>query len=237
MYLAGDYLLSFLSNQSGGFWTAATAIATWLGLILSTLGILIVWRQLRLNRQAMEDASLSAQSAAEATRISQLSSRPWVSFALDTAYIHLNSHQPNQIGCQLNYRAKNIGKTPALRCGLVYRPYKLDRATSRANILKELIDAGPALTRTLFPEEGIGEGISTQFQFDDNAATSPFGLGLVAAMMYQIPGSNEWHYTPIFAGLQPHSPIPGTVEYSFQLNMGNIQCHVMQERRDAPDPT
>lgn len=90
-------------------WTAVAAFAAWLfgalSLVISSIGMWVIWRQLK----ATED---SAKAAAEAAQAAALTSRPWVQMTPATLAVKEASADVEiwAIKCGI----QNVGATPAL---------------------------------------------------------------------------------------------------------------------------
>jgi hypothetical protein len=230
---------NFFESHSG-LWNAASAGAAWLfGLIalaINVFGLIFVWRQLRMNELTLKATAESAAAAAEAARISYVSSRPWLNFSIKKAYLYFNPDNPTEIGCQIDYSYKNVGQTPAVQVGVVYRPVP---STAQNRSLRdeflELFQEKPFQPHPLFPGESIEQGLSRNFPFPPQPDERFLGFRIVAAVVYKANTLGETYWTPIALALQITEP--PTTEHFFRRGMGNVECLVMRIAEETPDPT
>lgn len=197
-----------------------------------------VWRQLRANQQALGDSAKSAQAAADAAKSAYAGVRPWVKLEVTKAYLFFNPDNQEEVGCQLDYRMENIGNTPALRAGLVFKPipqgYRIPSDIPRE--LEELRRTEPRTPRVLFPNDKVVEGLSMNFPYPRQPDESMVGFRVIAAVVYRAAPDSEVYWTPLVLALQHETP-PQDRVYRFYRGMGHVPCLVMLDGESTPHPT
>lgn len=221
-----------------GLWSFGSAVIALLGVLVSGIGLYFIWAQLKASREALSASSTSAQAAADAAKIAYAATRPWLKFEVTKAYLYLSPNNLEEVGCQINYRIENIGNTPALHAGVVFRPvptgYGTDSDIQRE--LESLRATKPGNPRVLFPGDGITEGRSINFPFPRQSDERMIGFKVVAAAVYKASAEGETYWTPAVLGLQHETPPPDKV-YRFYRGMGNVPCLAFLSGDETPPPT
>lgn len=221
-----------------GLWSFGAVVVAALSLVISGLGLYFIWVQLKAGREAVVAAALSAQAAAEATRIAHSATRPWIKLNVSKAYLYFNEQNPEEVGCQVNYKLKNVGNTPAVDLRLIFKPipmgYRVNTdVAAELNGLRDLPRRNP---RVLFPGDEIDEGLSTNFPFPRQEDESMIGFKIVVAAFYRAAFDGQEYWTPAVLGLQHEVP-PVDRVYRFYRGMGNVPCLVLPLRDETPQPT
>ncbi|WP_421739957.1 hypothetical protein [Caulobacter sp.] len=237
-----DPVTEFLISKEQAYWAATSALAAWMlgfiGLLMNAVGIYLVWGQLKANREALSSATAGAYAAAEAAKVAHLATRPWIKFSISKAYLYLYPDNPDQVGCQINYRYENIGQTPAVQVALIYRPFAVAWETLEAWPLEfdNLLKTEPRQTRALFPGEFVDEGRSTNFPFPPLQDESRLSFRIVAAVTYKAHATGETYVTPVVAGLQRKELLADKDCQVFR-GMRDVEFIVVPMFDDTPDPT
>lgn len=230
----------FLAAKEAAYWAASSALAAWLfgalAIIVNAVGLYFVWRQLKGNREALSAASVSATAAADAAKVAFMASRPWIKFQVHRAYLYLDADRPDQVGCQIDYQYENIGQTPAVQVGVVYKPVPQSRTTDYRKEFAELLVQEPQDMQAVFPGEVVQLGPSRRFPFapvDEERWGISFAV--VAAVKYRAHASGEIYWTPLMLQLQQSDP--KVVDHRIFRGMGHLTCLVMPVGAHTPDPT
>jgi len=227
----------FFESHSG-LWAFGSTVATFLTVLVGGVGLFFVWRQLRASKTALIDSTKSAQAAADAAKSTFATTRPWLKLEVTKAYIYLNEANSEDVGCQINYRIENIGRTPALRAGIVFKPIPMGYgiATDMDSELEELRQTKPRTPRVLFPNDVVEEGLSLRFAYPPQVNESMVGFKVIVAAVYNAAPEGETYWTPGVFGLQHETPPPDLI-YRFYRGMGSVPCMVLLDGEATPPPT
>lgn len=128
--------------MASAHWAAWSAVAAWVigiaSLLTNLAAIILVYRQLQANRQALRDTARSADSAADAARASLMTSRPWVKLEVQRIFFGFSGDAERRLTCQVDYQIENIGQTPAVQCGIVYQPMIFDNTKGLSTCVRLL---------------------------------------------------------------------------------------------------
>jgi hypothetical protein len=161
-----------------------------------------------------------------------------VKLEVTKAHLYFNEGNTDEVGCQVDYRIKNIGNTPALQAGVVFRPLPHGHLI---NVdldleLEQLRQAKPRTPRVLFPGDEVIEGLSMNFPYPPQPQESMVGFKVIVAIVYRSAPDGETHWTPAVLALQHETP-PADRVYRFYRGMGTVPCIVMLEGELTPHPT
>jgi hypothetical protein len=222
-----------------GLWSFLYLISACLSLIVSVIGIVFIWHQIKSGKEALYAASRSAESAADAARIAHASVRPWIKFTVKKAYLHFNDQNTSEVGCQIDYKIENIGNTPAVELKVVFKPIPVGHGIDvdfnlEFESLKSVdISSNP---RVVFPRDIIEEGLSTNFPFAPQLDERMLGFKVIAAVVYKAAFDGQEYWTPVAVGLQHETP-PEDRVYRFYRGMGHVPCLVIYLGKQTPPPT
>jgi hypothetical protein len=221
-----------------GLWAMGSALAAMMTVFVSAVGLYFIWAQVRASREALADSSTSASAAAAAARTAYASTRPWIKLEVSRVFLTFNPAQPGQVGCQIDYRLENIGKTPAIEAGIVFKPLPVGYGvlTDVAEELRSLFGSPPHNPRVLFPGDVVNEALSTNFPFPPQRDERFMGFKVVAAVVYKAEADGPNYWTPVVLSLQQKEPPPDRV-YRFYRGMGHVECLVIRDGRESPNPT
>lgn len=221
-----------------GLWSFAYLVTAIVSLLVSGVGLYLIWGQLKAGRQSLTDSAKSAQAAADAARISYAATRPWLKLSVSKAHLYFHKENLEEVGCQLNYIIKNVGNTPAIDVRIVFKPVPVGHGIA-VNFESDLAELKSTLwrnPRVLFPDESIEEGLSRNFPFPRQGTEEMLGFKIVAAVIYKAALDGETYWTPAVLGLQHETP-PADRVYRFYRGMGNVPCLTMLLGDETPQPT
>lgn len=221
-----------------GLWSFAYLITAILSLLVSGVGLYLIWGQLKAGRQALGAAAMSAKAAADAATVAYASARPWIKLTISKAYLTFSPSNVEEVGCQLNYTIENIGNTPAVDLHLVFKPVPAGFGTDVVwdEELSSLRSSDRRHSRVLFPGDTIEEGRSTNFAFPRQRDEKMLGFRVVAAVIYKAALDGQEYWTPAVVGLQHETP-PADRVYRFYRGMGHVPCLTMLLGDETPQPT
>lgn len=224
-----------VAAQEAARYAGLSAAAAWIiGLVSLALtggGLFFIWRQLK-------STELAAQAAAAGAEAASLTSRPWVTLSIERVHFGMGRpDDPDAVSCQVDYTVKNIGKTPAIQCGIVYDVFVGKREDQTEEIREKLLSIEPLHPRALFPNDSIKQGISQPKNFSVPPVRDSFTVIVAVAVFYKVHAGGEWKYTMQFGTLQPMKP-RDDIEKNFDTYKGMpFQEVYFLDMRKVPDPT
>lgn len=99
-------------------WMVVAAVLT---LIVTTVGTLLIWRQVRLTRKAVQDTSDATKAMHEANRIAEESSHRQLRAYLAVNSVTVSESDWDDEGLQIIVEIQNAGQTPAVLRAIVVR--------------------------------------------------------------------------------------------------------------------
>lgn len=207
-------------------WVAANGHgATWAGIIVSAVGLVLVYRQLRLTARAAQSAEAGAAAAKVATDIALADTRPWLQVDIEegSATANLRKGPPRNLQCYLRVVVTNIGRTPARDVTFHFVPLA---DSSDENLLKAInnLPKGGLQKTVIFPDEvryfGSGKSIEVE-----ESLFPPFK----ALIVLEYTSAVGRHVTPLLA-----------TELSWDegvQHLGERVAEVVEEVRTVLQPT
>lgn len=92
-------------------WMASAAVLT---VLVTTLGTLLIWRQVRLTRQAVQDTSEATVATREANRIAEDNSHRQLRAYLSVKSVTVSESDWDEDRLQIMIEIENAGQTPAI---------------------------------------------------------------------------------------------------------------------------
>lgn len=199
--------------KDAAFWAGASAIAAYIGLFLTGSGMVFLWFQLKLNREAVELARRSATSAEAAVRASLADSRPWIMLGVEEgASAHFRLRPTPAVSVMLTATAKNVGKSPALAMRTHVMPLYTGSDGEIRAALEGFASATMRATSTLFPDEERRFTTGRWVEIDEVPARAPIAQAILA-VEYRSAASNEVHWTTAYVCEFPGADVlPGPRE-------------------------
>jgi hypothetical protein len=232
-----DPVTQFMLANDQNYWAACAAIAAWVcgfaGLAINIAGILLVRRQLRENRIALNAAVLSAKSAEESAQLAFQTSRPWVQLNINE--VQMGTQHEGYIHIYLAVDYKNIGETPAVQTGLIFKVVPV-HPWEKAILTEEyqnFIDEPPWKPKALFPGESHTQALSKGFHYLDPRQYQE--CYVLIAVVYKSKADGPRHVTPIVIRLHRMEMEEDGGYLSLGKPMAVAAYHTIEEF--TPDPT
>lgn len=167
-------------------------IVDWISVLISTVGLWLIYRQLKATEKAAQSAISSAKAAEDAAQIALSGTRPWIKLTLiNEGEAYLREDRKN-IFASIRIIATNIGKTPATN--VVFHSKLL--TSSDDDVLSNYISSmpnRPFQAATIFPDDARGFGGQDRL---DISQSYPGFIRFLLVISYQSPGGKH-HISPM----------------------------------------
>lgn len=180
------------AQQQSALWTQIGALASIVGVAVSAVGLVFIYKQLRHSAAAVQEAAKSSEAAAEAAQGTLLMSRPWlkVDYARE-AHIHERNSSPPRLVIAVT--STNVGATPAIDAST----YAILLENSHQDALNEVIESflakEPRISETIFPNES---SVQTGWNVDLTEPVEGFWT-IVVLTSYRFSGSSRRHFSGV----------------------------------------
>lgn len=169
-------------------WMAAAAFLTF---FVTSLGTLLIWRQVKLTRKAVADTGKATLAMEKANKIARESNRPWVHLEIqEEGKLWIET---GKITLKADVILTNYGALPALE---IWSDGVLSFDKAELVLLEQSLAGAEATSshaRTaLFPKKS--EGTQLELEFDREIPRSG-NLHLLTYCKYRVPGETDWHHT------------------------------------------
>gem|GEM_PF-6083076 len=174
------------AQEVAAWWTRAGVGVSLVGLLVSGIGLFLIWKQLRHGEAAVRESARSSQAATDAASAALLSSRPWLKISDMSAQFHQDEQPPV---LSLWFFIENVGQTPAVMA--TTSAHLL--ATGKQDELDEAVKTSPDKHRTLrgatvFPGDRVRGALELQVE-----ATEPWDWSVAVIANYRITGGATTH--------------------------------------------
>lgn len=104
-------LRDLIAQEDMAYWAGAMFVAAALTFIVTSIGTFLIWRQVKLTREAVEDTGRATDAMVEQNQLSMEGMRPWLE--IDVAYDFISKSDDNRFTMSVIVTLRNNGKLPA----------------------------------------------------------------------------------------------------------------------------
>ncbi|MDT7536067.1 hypothetical protein OVY48_21960 [Sphingobium sp. SA2] len=191
------------AQEAMSVWTFWMLVVSGLMAAITTLGTVLIWKQVSLTRQAVEDTGNATKAMQDANEIARAAQRPWVAIDCHLVKFERKSHL---MTAEFIVEFKNIGKNIAYDCYHCAH-VNIVNPDNREPITRIMHRFYKARSDRIKPNDPFIPGDTSEIRIRSNFAffrnnnvtdqLSPVSATVTAAAYYKSSPGGEWHETEI----------------------------------------
>jgi len=142
------------------FWMAVAALGT---MFVTLFGTVLIWRQVSLTRQAVEDTGEATAEMGESNRLMRAEQRAWVK--LDVEHRTIKRAPDGNLNAAIKLKMTNVGKSPTVVTGVNVRTFIIGDEDPEP--YPKDIEFHPNQQITLFPGDPLEHGVTQYVRIHD----------------------------------------------------------------------
>jgi hypothetical protein len=209
------------AQEDMAFWAMWMFVAAAATFVVTSLGTWLIWRQVRLTRQAVEDTTLATKAMQTQNALTLAAQRPWIAISCRLKRLHKTTDAVSFLAV---VTFENTGRMAAESSNLRASPRSVhvDNRACAAEQWGEYREAREESKSVLLPGERSSHEISIEANTTHRGVVPPGGvpgeysLLVIAAAHYRFAGEDRWHVTErsFLVGLVDDSDIEGIEWFS-----------------------